>query len=126
MINKDTLDKLISAYKDDATMLEIIFDQLKTFEDYHMAIYTMETKVKIYNSEILGLSDYQSMVMELDKKRTMCHDSVITAVNILNRLAEDKGIAPFYEGTVAFERPYRREVANAILSYTEEIIKQRK
>ena len=84
----------------------------------------METKIKVYNSGILGINDYQAMVMEMDKKRTMNHDSVITAVNILNRFASDKGIAPFYEGTVSFERPYRREVANAILSYNEEVIKK--
>ncbi|MBR6720355.1 MAG: DUF3232 domain-containing protein [Clostridia bacterium] len=126
MINKETLDKLINVYKDDKMMLEIIFDQLQTFEDYHRAIYAMETKVKIYNSEILGLSDYQSMVMEMDKKRTMNHDSVITAVNVLDRLAEQNGFPLFYEGTVSVERPFRREVANAILAYTEEVIKQRK
>ena len=66
------------------------------------------------------------MVTELDKSRTMQHDSLLTGVNVLNRLAAMKNIEPIYDGTVSKERPYRREVANAALDFLQSVIENRR
>ena len=76
-------------------------------------------------SLILG-EEYKDNVSKLDKMRTVNHNSVIANVNLLNRLAEKNGLQPVYDGIVSEERPYRREIANAVLDYVESIIKNRR
>ena len=124
--NANSLEKLIQAYQNDAEALEIIYDILRGFEEYHTKIVEMELKLKQYSAGKLEREEYQSMVTELDKRRTMQHNSVLTGVNVLNRMAEQCNINPIYSGTVSEERPYRREVANAILDYLQTIIENRR
>lgn len=126
MINIKTLDKLISSYSEDSDMMNMIFDALKSFEEYHYAIYEMETKLKVFSYHNMAKEDYQDLVTGLDKRRTMLHNSVLTSVNILNRMAKQLELEPVYSGIVSEEKPYRREVANAVLEYVENIIKQRR
>ena len=44
---------------------------------------------------------------------------------MLNRLAEKENIPAVYEGIVSEDRPYRRELADAVLEYIRDIIKNR-
>ena len=81
--------------------------------------------MKIYSKSITG-EEYKDNVSKLDKMRTVNHNSVIANVNLLNRLAEKNGLQPVYDGIVTEERPYRREIANAVLDYVESIIKNRR
>ena len=104
----------------------MIYDVLKGFEDYHKSIVEMEIQLKLYATGVLEREDYQSMVIELDKRRTMQHNSILTGVNILNRMAENCSLEPVYSGIVNTERPFRREVANAVLGYLESIIENRR
>ena len=39
--------------------------------------------------------------------------------------AKAAGLPLFYEGVVSEERPYRREVANAVLEYVETVVRER-
>lgn len=126
MINTEVIEGLVDIYKDDKEMLDIIAEQLASFEEYHSAIYSMETHMKVYTSKSSDISDYQKTTEALDKKRTLAHNSVITAVNVLNRIAEKEGLPLVYGGTVSTERPYRRLVANAVLEYVESVIKNRR
>lgn len=128
MFNCEVLSKLISIYqsKGDDYGLDLICDELETFEEYHSAIYSMETKLKIKSLKSMEREDYQFMVESLDKKRTMLHNRVLIAVNVLNRMAAKEGLEPVYDGIVSEERPYRREVANAVLDYVESVIKSRR
>lgn len=126
MFNANALDKLIAHYHDDKDSLDIIYDVLMGFEEYHERIVEMEIKLKLYSTEVMEREDYQSMVMELDKRRTMQHNSILTGVNVLNRMAEKCCIEPVYSGKVSTERPFRREVANAILEFTQTIIIDRR
>lgn len=126
MINNDTLEKLISIHKDNPLMISLIYEHLETFIKYHNAIYTMETKLKVYTPDILPAEEYRESVTELDKKRSRCHNDVIAAISMLNRLAEKENLPLLYDGTVSEERPYRRQIANAVLSYVEDIIKNRR
>lgn len=125
MIRTDTINKLIEIYKGDKKFLDIIERSISTFEEYHNTIFKMELWMKIYSKSVTG-EEYKDNVSKLDKMRTVNHNSVIANVNLLNRLAEKNGLQPVYDGIVSEERPYRREIANAVLDYVESIIKNRR
>ena len=124
MFDRNSLRELIYLSVDDKELLDMIYDALISFERYHAAIYEMETKMKLYYGAMDSL-EYRKMENELDKLRTSCHNAVIANVGMLNRMAEEKGIPPIYDGVVSEERPYRRELADAILGYVSEIISER-
>jgi len=128
MLNREVLDRLISIYQtnEDDDGLDMIFEQLASFEEYHSAIYSMETKLKVRSAKSMEGEEYRLMVQSLDKKRTMQHNRVLIAVNILNRMAAKEGLELIYNGIVSEERPYRREVANAVLEYVEKVIRERR
>ena len=123
--NKEALEIIVKKNKDDKEVLELILDILNNFEEYHSRIYYMETKRMLYTSENMDGDEYRTMVAELDGMRTAHHNSVLAGVGVLNRLAEQAGTDPVYAGVVSKERPYRREVANAILDYVRTIIDNR-
>ena len=121
----ETIEKLIEIYRDDDKILKIIERSIASFEEYHSVIFKMELWMKVYARSVSS-EEYKDNVSKLDKARTMSHNSVLGNVNILNRLAEKNQLAPVYDGIVSHERPYRREVANAVLEYVEDIIKNRR
>lgn len=125
-INAETILKLSSLYAEDTELLDILCSSLKSFEEYHSVIFDMETWIKVYSYKSVDKEEYQSKVTEMDRRRTMCHNSVLSSVNILNRLAAKENLPLVYDGVVSEERPYRREVANAVLEYVENIIKNRR
>ena len=125
-ININALEKLIQTCRDDKESLDIIFDILKGFEEYHAKIIELEIRLKLYSTIILTTDEYQFIVTELDKRRAMSHDSILIGVNVLNRMAEKQDIEQIYSGTVSKERPYRREVANSVLNYLQTIIENRR
>lgn len=125
MLCKETIIKLLEIYKDDERTLKTIERSILTFEEYHNRIFEMELWMKIYSKSVFG-EEYKEAVTRLDKARTMSHDSILGNVNLLNRLAVKNNLAPVYDGIVSHERPYRREVANAVLEYIEDLIKNRR
>lgn len=126
MLNINILKKLAEIYQEDNESLDILYSSLKSFEEYHLVIYEMELWMKIYSYKSIDKEEYQSKVTEMDRRRTMCHNSVLSSVNILNRLTSKENLSPFYGGVVSEEQPYRREVADAVLEYVENIIKNRR
>ena len=125
-INAETILKLSLLYAEDTDFLDILYSSLKSFEEYHSVIYDMELWMKIYSYKSVDKEEYQSKVTEMDRRRTMCHNSALSSVNILNRLATKENLPLVYDGIISEERPYRREVANAILEYVENVIKMRR
>ncbi len=125
-IKNEIITKLISTFREDKDILDIIHSSIKSFNEYHSAIYEMETWMKVYSYESIDKEEYQFKVTDMDKRRTIYHNSVLSSVNILNRLATKENLPLVYDGIVSEDRPYRREVANAVLEYIESIIKSRK
>lgn len=125
-INYETITRLISIFQEDKEMLDILYSSLKSFEEYHSVIFDMESWMKVYSYKSVDKEEYQSKVADMDRRRTMCHNSVLSSVNILNRLADKENLPLVYDGIVSEERPYRREVANAVLEYVENIVKSRR
>lgn len=124
-VHAETLQKLFVAFRDDPETLEYIDSALMTFESYHRAIYELEIRRRLYSGGAMEGEEYREMVTRLDRTRTIDHNALLTQVNILNRLAAEADLPPFYEGIVSKERPYRREVANAVLDYVQKIIVER-
>lgn len=125
MLCEETIAKLISIYKDDDKILKTIEQSITSFEEYHSAIFKMELWMKVFSNTVSG-SEYQENVSLMDKSRTTNHNSVLGNVNLLNRLANMNNLPPVYDGKVSHDRPYRREVANAVLEYVEKIVKNRR
>ena len=120
-MNRKALDNLIQACKADSELLEIIQDALRSFEEYHTAIYSMEIRKQLLVGTVDALQ-YQEEIGEMDRRRTGCHNAVISNISLLNRLAEQAGLPPVYEGVISREQPYRRQIADAVLDYVRDII----
>ena len=123
MVSSESMKLLIAAA--DEMEKEMIQDCLQAFEQYHAAVYKLETIRMIGSGVFTDSNDYRTAVTDADRARTACHNSVITMVGILNRMCESHGIAPFYDGIVSEERPHRRNLANAVFEYVEQLIKER-
>lgn len=124
-INRDILNQMIMHYREDADDLDMIVKAIDNFEDYHRAIYYMETIRRLFSCKAIDPDTYRIETMERDRCRTVNHNAVLAQVNLMNRLASEAGLPPFYEGIVSEERPYRREVANAVLDFVRDVILNR-
>ena len=120
------MQKLIKAVKDDTETLDLISSCLKSFDDYHAAIYKMETWAMIYNHEVLGREEYRDTFESLDKSRSYNHNDVIGNIRIINRMAQNAGVGLIYDGTVSEEPPHRREIADAVLKFVNDVVLNRR
>ena len=123
-MNRKSLDELIRMSKDDSELLEAIQDALLSFEEYHNAIYTMETKRKIL-AGTMDVRQFQEEISSMDRTRTVRHNAVLANVSMLNRMAERANLPPVYDGIISEKQPFRRQVADAVLDYVQEIILER-
>jgi len=121
-VNNDTLNRMIKFFQDDAETIEMIVKALETFEQYHQAIYTLEITRRLYSCKAIDSDEYRDQTTLKDRTRNVTHNALLGQVNFLNRLAEEAGVPPFYDGIVSEERPYRREVANAVLEFVRQVI----
>lgn len=124
-ICKETIEKLIEIYRDNEKILKTIEMCLASFGEYHDAILKMELWMKVYSKAVTG-GEYKDAVSKLDSSRTVLHNSVIGNVSLLNRLADNNNLPAVYGGTVSRDKPFRRELADAVLEYVEEIVRGRR
>ena len=125
MLNAESINALIKIYKNDEKYLSRIEKCLISFEEYHTQIFTLELWIKLYSDSYMDKNEYAKKCAELDKIRSTYHKAILGNVAMLNKLAEINNLSPVYDGIVSKEKPYRREVANAVLEYVENIIKNR-
>ena len=124
-INGETITALLSLYRNDPEMAEAVESAVMAFEHYHKSIYDLEIKKRLYECGVMDSETYRELIPALDKTRTNTHNALLTQVNILNRMAAGAGLPPVYDGTVSEERPYRRQVADAVLEYVRQVILDR-
>lgn len=124
-INGKTLNSLIRHYRDDQDDLDMIIKTLEAFEDYHWAIYHMEITRRLSSCDAIDPDTYRTETEQRDRTRTVNHNAVIAQVGILNRMAEEAKLPPFYDGVVSKEHPYRRELADAVLVFVREVMVNR-
>ena len=125
MVNNETLNGLLIHFRDDQDDIAAIVHAMESFEDYHNAIYRLEITRRLFSCNAIESEAYRSDTVERDRLRTYNHNAVITQVNLLNRMAKEASLPPFYDGVVSEEKPYRRELANAILDFIHEVIVNR-
>ena len=123
-MNLEALDALIAHYQDDPDTLDMITTLLDDFEKYHSAVYD-EQMLLIVHGGRMDSETYREQMQALDRSRTVAHNAVISGVKILNRMAKQAELPPVYDGIVSEARPYRREVANAVFAYIEDVIRSR-
>ena len=121
-INVETLNGIIKYCREDKDDLEMVISSLEIFENYHQAIYALEITRRLFSCGAIDSDKYRDETVERDRTRTVNHNAVIGRVNFLNRLAEEAGLPPFYDGIVSEERPYRRELADAILGFVNQVM----
>ena len=125
MVNIETLNGLLRHFRDDHDDIAAIVHAMETFEDYHNAIYRLEITRRLFSCNAIESETYRSDTVERDRLRTYNHNAVIAQVNLLNRMAKEASLPPFYDEVVSEEKPYRRELANAILDFIQEVIVNR-
>lgn len=124
-LNNTVLEQMISYYQNDSDMIELICNAFDTFERYHASIIRLEVQRKLYRCGAMDSETYREKIPELDQARSNIHNAVLAEVKLLNRLAASAGLPPLYDGTVSEERPYRREVANAVMACLASLIEHR-
>ena len=124
MLNKESIIKIIAANRDDREMLDFVKGILDSFEQYHKAVFEEQLYGVIYNGAIDG-NEFRENRTSLDRTRTSFHNALLANVRVLNRMADQIGAAPVYDGVVSEEKPYRRRVADAVFAYIEEVINNR-
>lgn len=124
-LNRDSLNALIRISVSDEDAYDLISGALKSFHEYHAAIYEMETAKTLLSAKGEDPEKYRQSIQSLDRARTVCHNAVLANVNILNRMAENAKLPLVYEGIISEAHPYRREVADAVLNYIRNIVLER-
>ena len=124
-LNRDSLNALIRISVSDEDAYDLICGALKSFQEYHAAIYEMETAKTLLSAKGEDPEKYRQSIQSLDRARTVCHNAILANVNILNRMAENAKLPLVYEGVVSEVHPYRREVADAVLNYIRNIVLER-
>lgn len=81
--------------------------------------------VDVFNGRSIKDESFREEYPAMHRVRTTCHNAVIANVSILNRLADQAGLPPVYDGTVSEKRPYRTELADAILALVADVITNR-
>jgi hypothetical protein len=125
LIRTESIHALIAKNKDDTERLDFLNECLLSFSEYHACIYKAETWKKLYGYHNMPKDDFQTQYAGLDRSRSLCHDAVIGNIGILNRLCQEHNIPPVYAGPVSKERPYRVEIADAVLDFVETAVKNR-
>ena len=124
-VNAETLNGMLRFFRDDSETIAMIVRSLESFESYHQAIYAAETTRRLFACGAMDADAYREQYQARDRTRTREHNGMISYVSFLNRLAAEAGLPPFYDGVVSEDRPYRRQVANAVLAFVGAVIDDR-
>ncbi|MBQ9544026.1 MAG: DUF3232 domain-containing protein [Clostridia bacterium] len=124
MFNASSLERLIELNREDRDELDLIYECIGSFGEYFRAVITDQAVGIVYGGAA-DRSDYGARRVGADRIRTACHDRVIMNVGILNKMASEKGIDPVYDGVVSGDRPFRREIADAVFGYLKTVVDRR-
>ena len=125
LINVQNLNEMFEAAQDDPERLSFIYNALQSFSDYHQAIFESESWRRLYNEKNTSVNEYQEKIRVFEDNRTSYHNAVLSNMSALNRMAGSLDIPAIYDGIISEDTPYRRQVADAVLAYTESIILER-
>lgn len=95
-------------------------ETLLSFSKYASAIYELEVYMLI-NGKEANPDEHK----RLDDKRSHAHDSVISHLEGLAGFCRIYDIPPVYSGALSRERPYRVDIADAVLAYVNDVLEKR-
>ena len=115
-------EKMIKAYADDADALDLIQKSAVAMADYVREVCFFETKMSVLsNTKQYSGEELRSEKEQIDQSRHDAHESAISGVKLLNRLAETKGLDPAFCGDIT----NRYEIADFCEKCTAEIFEKR-
>lgn len=89
----DEIRKLKSFFPNDPEMIDLINRSCEALVNYfNIVVKTMYTISTTSPSNFFSQQDYVAEVQRLDLSRKLSHDSAISSLNILNRIAESVGM----------------------------------
>ena len=124
MLNIGSIHQIIADNRNDPETLDFIKEIFDSFEQYHRSVYEDQLFGVLYQGAMEG-DAFRERRTELDKTRTVYHNNLLANVRVLNKLAALSDVPPVYDGEVSEERPYRRQVANAVFEFIENVINNR-
>ncbi|MGL4483961.1 MAG: hypothetical protein ACRCUS_03345 [Anaerovoracaceae bacterium] len=117
-INKKTLEILSTS---DGTAEQTV-KALKMIFEYCNAVLTFR-----YANNLAKLEDLENRndsLRRIDRERTDRHNDAIMGIRILNKMAENAELEPFYTGdTSSTSQPWRGEMARALFQFYVSVLK---
>lgn len=98
------------------------YDYLMSIYDYFDFIVREQDKVALIEAERTWLDDedYKNRIKSIDEQRKVKHDSAISSISILNRMAANEGLEKFYDGPIDYDPESREIIAREIIKYCKE------
>jgi hypothetical protein len=122
MMYKQIINQLVSNLKDrnDSDAISLVNETLKNCWKYIQRVNELEAYLLTKSADTP--ESYQQIVTELDKSRSVSHDSLISSVKIVNRLCIEADLQPIFSGNIE----NRIEVAEFAMEVALEIFRERR
>lgn len=115
-------EKVTKAYTNDADALDLIQKAVVSMADYVREVCFFETRMSVLSdTKQYSGEELRSEKERIDQKRHDAHESAISGVKLLNRLAEMKGLDPIFCGDIT----NRYEIADFCGKCVAEIFEKR-
>ena len=96
---KKKLSDLVSAYNNDKDILDLICSSVRACQKYITVVCELELAL-LTAKHVMDADEYREAVSDLDKKRSLAHNNLISEVGILCRLGVKAGQKPIFEGNI--------------------------
>lgn len=96
---KNNFLQLVKSCGKDEELFDFIEMGMNAMVNYVGKVAHMEYCIPLYNGRYEG-QEYRDKVQELDERRRMAHESAISAVDSLTRLAKNLGVEPMFDGNL--------------------------
>lgn len=118
-LNQKTLDKIFATNDED--YVDIATESINSFNKYTQIVVNFEDDIAELKKE--SPDSYRTRMMDLDKKRKIAHDTCLSSVDILNRIAKNENIRPFCDlgaNINSAKDVNRSDIADAIFTWSYE------
>ena len=117
---KEKFIKLVNAVGDDEDAIDLVKQLMDAAIGYVKAVYDMETELPFLSLHLKG-EEYKELYSALDRERSNKHEAAIARVKMINRLAEQVGQEPLFDG----DPSERLQVAAFCIAVVDEIFQKR-
>lgn len=93
---------------------------IKNIFNYASFIMREENLITIASTQAIDTQDYQDRITQIDNSRKIKHDSAISGLSSLNRIAKMMDIEEVYKGEIDYDPTTRGDIANCIIQWAKE------